>query len=90
VILRSLVKDDWVAFWKVRKRVDGYQRALLGFAEEAVRLHALKCLAKTYFSVERTFVETMADKEWPELVKSGVGWELAEGDKIIIRRPKAG
>jgi hypothetical protein len=89
-ILRALVRDDWVLFWRVRRRVDGHQRALLGFAEEGVRLHALKCLAKTYLSVGKTFVEASADKEWTDLVKNGVGWELTEGDKVVIRRPKAG
>lgn len=89
-VLKSLVRDDWVSFWRVRRRVDGHQRALLGFAEEGVRLHALKCLAKTYFSVERVFVERSGDREWAELVKGGVGWELVEGDRVVIRRPKVG
>ncbi|TLD37378.1 hypothetical protein E2P81_ATG04190 [Venturia nashicola] len=89
-VLKSLVRDDWVSFWRVRRRVDGHQRALLGFAEEGVRLHALKCLAKTYFTVEKAFVERSGDREWVELVKGGVGWELVEGDRVVIRRPKVG
>lgn len=89
-VLKSLVRDDWVSFWRVRRRVDGHQRALLAFAEEGVRLHALKCLAKTYFSVEKTFVERSGDTQWAELVKGGVGWELVEGDRVVIRRPKVG
>jgi hypothetical protein len=88
-ILNALVRDDWVLFWRVRRRVDGHQRALLGFAEEVVRLHALKCVAKTYFSAEKKFVEASADREWLDLVKNGVGWELGEGDTVVIRRAKA-
>jgi hypothetical protein len=87
-ILKALVRDDWVLFWRVRRRVDGHQRALLGFAEEGVRLHALKCLAKTYFSAEKKFIEASADREWLDLVKNGIGWELGEGDRVVIRRPK--
>lgn len=89
-VLKALVRDDWVGFWRVRRRVDGHQRALLRFAEEGVRLHALKCLAKTYFSVEKAFVQASADRDWVELVRNGVGWELVEGDRVVIRRPKIG
>jgi hypothetical protein len=87
-VLKSLVRDDWVTFWKTRKRVDGYQRSLMGFSEDLMRVHALKCLGKGYFTADKEFVERVADQQWPELVKSGVGWELVDGGTIIIRRPK--
>ncbi|KAJ4378187.1 hypothetical protein N0V83_001021 [Neocucurbitaria cava] len=32
-VLRALVRDDYVGFWRLRRGVDGYQRAVMGFAE---------------------------------------------------------
>ena len=88
-VIRALVHDDWVVFWRYRRLVDGYQRALMGWAEDAVRVHALKCLGRTYMSADRAYVERATDRKWEDLVKSGVGWELGDGDVITIRRPKA-
>ncbi|KAF2178801.1 hypothetical protein K469DRAFT_598247 [Zopfia rhizophila CBS 207.26] len=87
-VLSSLVNDNWVVFWKMKKAVDGYQRRILEYAEQGIRLHALKCLGRGYMSAERGYVERCADRKWTDLVKDGVGWELAEGDKVIIKKPK--
>jgi hypothetical protein len=88
-VLRALVQDDWVRFWRAKRAVDGYQRAIMEFAVERVRMHALKCLGRSYMTVERRFVESSGDASWEDLVKGGVGWELGEGDRVVIRRPKA-
>ncbi|KAJ9649613.1 hypothetical protein H2199_000391 [Coniosporium tulheliwenetii] len=89
VVLKSLVHDDYVGFWRVRRAVDGYQKAVIEWAEEGMRLHALKCLGRSYMNADRQFVEKMAEASWKELVEKGVGWELVgEGEKVIIRRPK--
>lgn len=88
-VLRALVLDDYMSFWRLRRGVDGYQRAVMGFAEADVRLHALKCLGRGYMTVDRRYVERSTDRTWEELVQDGVGWELAEdGEKVVIRRPK--
>jgi hypothetical protein len=87
-ILRALVMDNWCLFWKVRRRVDGFQRAILGWAEQGVRLHALKCLGKTYFTADRSFVERTTGMEWAGLVGEGVGWELGDADVVVIRKVK--
>ena len=88
--VRALVRDDWIRFWQLRDLVDGYQRALMGWAEGAVRKHALKCLGSTYFAVEKSFVEQCTGRNWEELkAKDQVGWEL-EGTKVTIRRVKKG
>ena len=89
VVLTALVHDDWVRFWRVRRAVDGYQRAIMEFAVERVRLHALKCLGRGYLSADKAFVEWSADAQWDVLVKSGVGWQLNESGGIVIRKPKA-
>jgi hypothetical protein len=88
-VLKALVADNWVVFWKMKRAVDGYQRSVMEYAERDMRLHALKCLGRGYMSVERRFVEKSADKEWAELVKDGVGWELTDADRVVIKRPKA-
>lgn len=89
MVLRSLISDDWVMFWRMRNRVDGYQRCLMGWAEDKMRLHALKCLGRTYFTAKKVFVEEATEKNWDELVKNGVGWELKDANTVIIRRPKS-
>ncbi|PVH98702.1 hypothetical protein DM02DRAFT_615637, partial [Periconia macrospinosa] len=89
LVLKALVADNWVLFWKMKRAVDGYQRSVMEFAEKEVRLHALKCLGRGYMSVERKFVEGCTDRAWAELVKEGVGWELTDADRVLIKKPKA-
>lgn len=60
----------------------------MGFGEQGVRVHALKCLGKGYLSADRRWVERCAEREWEDLVKDGVGWELTEGDRVVIRKVK--
>jgi hypothetical protein len=88
-VLRCLVADDYAGYWRVRKSVDGYQRSVLEWADGGMRIHALKCLGRGYFSAERGFVERVTDRVWEELVRDGVGWELsADGERVVIKRPK--
>jgi len=88
-ILTALVRDDWRLFWRTKRKVDGYVRALMEWAEEGIRLHALKCLGRTYFTVSKGFVEASASRDWEDLKRAGVGWELEDGDEVVIRRVKA-
>ncbi|KAK4619583.1 hypothetical protein CLAFUW4_11516 [Fulvia fulva] len=89
VILQALVHNDWVRFWRVRRVVDGYQRAIMEFAVPEMRLHALKCVGKGYLQADRAFVERSGDRTWEELVgRDGVGWELGEDGRVVIRRAK--
>lgn len=87
-LLYAIVHDDWVVFWKVKAKVDGHMRALMSWREDDMRELALKCIARSYFTAEKGFVERATNMEWPTLVKSKqVGWEL-DGEKVTIRRPK--
>ena len=88
VVLRALVHDDWVRFWRTRRAVDGYQRAIMEFAVERIRLHALKCVGRSYLNAEKAFIERTGDASWDELVKGGVGWQLQESGNVVIRKPK--
>jgi len=86
-VLKALVGGDWVLFHRMRRAVDGYQRALMDFAEAEMRVHALKCLGRSYITVDRKYVERATAKEWKELVAQGVGWELmAGGEMVVIKR----
>ncbi|KAL6711195.1 hypothetical protein ACN47E_005726 [Coniothyrium glycines] len=88
-VLKALVHDNWVMYWRLKKSVDGYQRALMEFGGTEVRLHALKCLGKTYMSADKGFVERSAGKGWEELKEEGVGWDLVDGERVAIRKPKS-
>jgi hypothetical protein len=88
-VLRCLVADDYVGFWRVRRSVDGYQRSVMEWADGGVRVHALKCLGRAYLSADRGFVERVTERKWEELVSEGVGWELsADGERVLIKKPK--
>ncbi|KAF2843418.1 hypothetical protein M501DRAFT_1054166 [Patellaria atrata CBS 101060] len=88
-VLNALVHDDWVGFWRVKERVDGYQRRVMEWADNDIRLHALKCLGRSYFSVDKEFVERSAGgKTFKELKEMGVGWE-GNGTTVTIRKVKA-
>lgn len=82
------MEDNWLRFWRLRRAVDGYQRSVMGWAEKGVRVHALKCLGRAYMSADRAFVEKVADRGWEELVMDGVGWELTDAGKVLIKKPK--
>lgn len=88
-VLEALVRDDWCAFWKVRRIVDGGYRVLMGWAEERMREHVLKVLGRAYLSADRAFVERAADREWSRLVaEDGVGWVLEGSGVVTIRKMK--
>lgn len=83
--MRALVADDWVVFWRMRRSVDGYQRAVMEWAEKRVRVHALKCVGRAYMKADKGYVERCAERGWEELVGDGVGWS-EEGGVVMIRK----
>jgi hypothetical protein len=91
-VLDAVVTRNWVKFWRVRRKVDGYVRALMQWAVDDMRRDALKTLGRTYMSCDLRWVlrsATGGEMDWGELVKrENVGW-IRDGDKIIIRKPKA-
>ncbi|GAB7346555.1 hypothetical protein MBLNU457_5232t1 [Dothideomycetes sp. NU457] len=84
-VLDALVRGDWVLFFRQRRVVDGYLRAVMGFAIDAMRVRALKALGRAYLVVEVGYLERCTEASWEELVAMGVGWER-EGDRVTIRR----
>lgn len=86
--LGALVHDDYHMFWKIKRSVDGYKAKLMEFAESGMRMHALKCLGRSYLTIDIGSLERLTNTTWLDLKhQHDVGWEL-EGIKVIIRRPK--
>jgi hypothetical protein len=87
-VLRALAHDNYVLWGKVKRSVDGHRARIMEFAEDGMRMQALKCLGRTYLTVQLEFVEGVTGRRWSELVRGDkVGWEL-QGGKVVIRRPK--
>lgn len=87
-VLTALTHDNWYLFWMIKTLVDGYQKRLMEWADNGIRIHALKCLGKSFLSIEKAYVEKVTDREWDVLRETNkIGWEL-EGDKVIIRKIK--
>lgn len=93
-ILAALTHDNWVAFWRTHKSVDGYMRAVINWAADHVTRQALKAIGRTYRSVnEKWLVETCTGDEedrwtWEEFAeKQQLGWQKS-GDSVIIRKTR--
>lgn len=92
-VLTALMHDNWIAFWQVRKSVDSYMRAVMNWAVDRMRRHALKAVGSAYLNVHVDWIIggcTGDDRQWTweELIeKENLGWQR-EGDKVIIKIPK--
>jgi hypothetical protein len=87
-VLRALTYDNYWLFWNVKKSVEGHRAKLMEFAEDGMKKQALKCLGRSYFTMDLTSLEQYTNSSWSSLVKDyNVGWQL-EGTKVIIRKPK--
>lgn len=91
-VLAALTHDNWVLFWRTRKAVDGYMRAVMNWAADNVRRRTLKAIGKTYMNVNvHWLVESCTGEDgwtWEKLVeKEKLGWQR-DGDSIQIRKPK--
>lgn len=90
-VLRAILYENWVMFWRARNEAEGYSRVLIDWASEWIRWRVLKVIAKTYITIPLKYlIECCTGDEdgmtWEELVeKEGLGW-LREGDNIVIRR----
>jgi hypothetical protein len=91
-ILGAVATGNWIAFWSVRRKVDGYVRALMQWAIPTLRRNTLKALGRAYLNCDVEWIlesSTGGEMGWEELVeKENIGWIL-DGGKVIIRKPKA-
>lgn len=85
-LLRALVQDNWVLFFRVKGGLDGHKARIVDFAVPGLRKHLLKAFGRTYLSVPLPFLEESSGLGW-EALKSeyAVGWELNE-TKVVIRK----
>ncbi|KXX81603.1 hypothetical protein MMYC01_202207 [Madurella mycetomatis] len=92
--LKALAHDNWVAWRRVKRSVDGHRARIMEFAEGGMRDHTLRAFGRAYLSVEAGFLEGAVGVGWEELrARFGVGWELEGGDaakdaRVVIRRVK--
>lgn len=91
-ILRALAMGDWVTFWRVRQKVDGYVRSILYWHIESQRKLALKAIGRSYYTCDIKYIlqsTSGGELTWEELVHTeNVGW-MKDGDKAVIRKPKS-
>lgn len=90
-ILAAVATGNWVAFWRVRREVDGYVRALMHWAVPSLRRNTLKALGRAYLNCDMEWVLQSAsggEMGWNELANNeNIGWTL-DGSRVIIRKPK--
>lgn len=90
-ILTAVITRNWIKFWRVRRKVDGYVRAIMQWAVDGMRRDVLKALGRAYMGCDIRWIlksSTGGDMSWEELVKTeNVGW-IRDGDKVVIRKPK--
>ncbi|KAJ5293984.1 hypothetical protein PENANT_c009G11555 [Penicillium antarcticum] len=92
-VLAALLHDNWVIFWQLHNSVDSYTRAVMNWASDRVRRHALKAVGSAYLNVHISWIlgGCTGDEQnwtWDKLVEvEKLGW-AREDDKIIIKRPR--
>ncbi|KAI8291602.1 hypothetical protein K4K60_001303 [Colletotrichum sp. SAR11_57] len=88
-VLAALAHDNFVAFRRVQRSVDGHRAKLLEFADGEMRTHVLKCFGRTYLGVDLEWLERCAGEKWDVLTgQREVGWEL-DGKRVVIRKVRA-
>lgn len=90
-VLAAVATGNWVAFWRVRRRVDGYVRAVMLWKVEHFRKSTLKAFGRAYMGCDLKWIlasATGGEMAWEELVeREKVGW-IRDGSKVTIRKPK--
>ncbi|KYK55937.1 hypothetical protein DCS_07902 [Drechmeria coniospora] len=80
--------ENAVRFYRLRNDVDGHRARIMDWAEADMRTHALKCIGKTYMSIDLELLERMTGSTLDDLrTTNDVGWEL-DGRRVIIRKPR--
>ncbi|KAI5462909.1 hypothetical protein BGZ63DRAFT_353740 [Mariannaea sp. PMI_226] len=90
LVLHAITHDNYILFQRVKDDVDRHRAKLMEWADDDIRLHALKCFGRSYLGVDLAFLEMATGTKWKDLKeKDGVGWELEEGDRVTIRKIRA-
>lgn len=67
--LAALAHDNPVLFRRAKRGVDGHRASIMDWAEPDMRHHALKCVAKSYLSVDVAFLERVTASTWHKLTR---------------------
>ncbi|PWW74688.1 hypothetical protein C7212DRAFT_358867 [Tuber magnatum] len=87
--LDAMIQGNYWSFRATRRKVDLYKARLLEDADQRMRDHTLKCLAKSYFTVDVNYLESVTGTKWDGLKKEfGVGWDMNNSGIITIRKRK--
>ncbi len=88
-LLMAITRYDWHSYWRLRERLDKYQRQLCTRADEKMRMRALDCLEASYRpQVPKSYVETAAGRRFSkeELREVKPNWEVTEDDNVVMKR----
>ncbi|KAK4188428.1 hypothetical protein QBC35DRAFT_195252 [Podospora australis] len=89
-VLKALAGDNWCLWRRLKRGVDGYRARIMDWAEKEVKGITLRAMGRAYLSVPLAFLEAQTGETWETLrEKHGVGWELGEGGRVVIRRVQA-
>lgn len=85
----AMIQGNYWSFRATRRKVDLYKARLLEDAERRMRDHTLKCLGKSYFTVDANYLESVTGTKWDGLKKEfGVGWDMDSAGIITVRKQK--
>ena len=88
LVVNAMVQGNWSVFWRVKQMVNEHQKRLMEWGEDSMRKHALRCLGRSYLSVDRLYFERSTGWHWKDLKEhEDLGWKK-ENDKIIIKPAK--
>lgn len=89
-LLDAVTHGNYWSFRAARNRVDQYMGRLADHAEPRMRALALQAVAKTYFTVDVAWLETVVGMSWQDMRDTfKVGWELDPATGVVtVRRPK--
>jgi len=91
VILRSLVRNDYWSWSRIRQNVGLHSRRLMDMGEDLIRKRAVACLSKAYFELQRVWLEDVVGMSWVEFQRRYIegrveGWGVSEnGEKVLTR-----
>ncbi|PUU78728.1 hypothetical protein B9Z19DRAFT_1083468 [Tuber borchii] len=85
----AMIQGNYWSFRATRRKVDLYKARLLEDAERRMRDHTLKCLGKSYFTLDANYLESVTGTKWDGLKKEfGVGWDMDSAGIITVRKQK--
>ncbi|KAL8732856.1 MAG: hypothetical protein Q9166_002457 [cf. Caloplaca sp. 2 TL-2023] len=88
LIVTTLVHGNWIIFQETKSISNVYEKCLMEWANGKMTDQAIRCLGKSYLSVNKEYLERCTGMKWERLreVKKVV-WEL-DGETVMIKPTK--